>query len=273
MPFRLGTNRIGRLVVGASSSYDPDAQAFFTAVTGGGDTLTTTEENAVNQLVLDLKSANIWTSLQAIWPFVGGTASSQKWNLKDPRDLDAAYRMTFAGAGWTHSADGVQQSNNNSTYGNTNYSANTNDNTVGMSMGVYINGGTNASGYDLGARTEPNELQLIAGYGNNTYYTGWGAVYGTYGGATMPNGFFSTTGDGTNGNKGYRNGVEVISVAGSRNLAVTATVYLGNRNGGLAEPTDRRYAFCFMGESLGSTEQSDLYTAVQDFNTTLSRQV
>jgi len=62
MPFRLGTNRIGRLIVGGTG-FDPDAQAFFTAVTGGGDTLTTTEENAINQLVLDLKSANIWTSL------------------------------------------------------------------------------------------------------------------------------------------------------------------------------------------------------------------
>jgi hypothetical protein len=38
-------------------AYDPDAQAFFTAsgLTGA------TNLNAVNQLVLDLKAASIWT--------------------------------------------------------------------------------------------------------------------------------------------------------------------------------------------------------------------
>jgi hypothetical protein len=38
------------------SGYDPDAQAFFDRVTTAGGTLTTTEQNATNQLVLDMKS-------------------------------------------------------------------------------------------------------------------------------------------------------------------------------------------------------------------------
>ena len=62
--------------------YDTDAQAFFTAVAGGGDTLTTTEKDATNQFVLDLKSAGIWTAMDLIYPFVGGTSTSTKWNLK-----------------------------------------------------------------------------------------------------------------------------------------------------------------------------------------------
>jgi hypothetical protein len=33
----------------------------------------------------------------AIYPLVGGTQSTTKWNLKDPRDLDAAYRLSFYG--------------------------------------------------------------------------------------------------------------------------------------------------------------------------------
>jgi len=274
MAIRVGNNPILKFYAGPVPYVDPDAQAFFNAVTSDGGTLTSTEESAVNTLVISLKADSLWTPLQAIYPLVGGTSGSMKWNLKDPQDTNAAYRMTWAGTGWTFDANGVKQSDSGTTYGNTNYSASTNDNTVGMSMGVYINGGTNAAGYDLGARTEPNELQLIAGFGNNTYYTGWGAVYGTYSGATMPNGFFSTTGDGTNGNKGYRNGVEVISVAGSRNLSVTATLYLGNRNGGIGDSaTDRRYAFCFIGEKLTGTQHADLYTIVQTFETTLGRQV
>lgn len=40
---------------------------------------------------------------------VGGTASTHKYNLKDPRDLDAAFRLVFAGT-WTHSATGAKPS-------------------------------------------------------------------------------------------------------------------------------------------------------------------
>jgi len=83
-------------------AYDPDAQAFFTAsgLTGA------TNLNAVNQLVLDLKAASIWTKMKAIYCFVGGTAALHKWNLKDPQDLDTAYRLTFIG-GWTHNSTGA----------------------------------------------------------------------------------------------------------------------------------------------------------------------
>jgi len=94
-------------------AYDPDAQAFFTAsgLTGA------TNLNAVNQLVLDLKAASIWTKMKAIYPFVGGTAALHKWNLKDPRDLDAAYRLVFNG-GWTHSSTGALPNGTNA-YANT----------------------------------------------------------------------------------------------------------------------------------------------------------
>ena len=44
--------------------------------------------------------------LDAVYPFLGGTSSSCKWNLKDPRNLDAAFRLTFSG-GWTFSSTGA----------------------------------------------------------------------------------------------------------------------------------------------------------------------
>jgi hypothetical protein len=101
------------------AAYDPDAQAFFTAsgLTGA------TNLNAVNQLVLDLKAASIWTKMKAIYPMVGGTAALHKWNLKDPQDLDAAYRLVFNG-GWTHSSTGALPNGTNG-YANTFLNANT----------------------------------------------------------------------------------------------------------------------------------------------------
>jgi hypothetical protein len=100
-------------------AYDPDAQAFFTAsgLTGA------TNLNAINQLVLDLKAASIWTKMKAIYPMVGGTAALHKWNLKDPQDLDAAYRLVFNG-GWTHSSTGALPNGTNG-YANTFLNANT----------------------------------------------------------------------------------------------------------------------------------------------------
>lgn len=84
------------------SSIDPDAAAFITAA-GITDP---TQQSAINTLVVDLKNASLWTKLKALYPNIGGTSSSHKFNLKDPRDLDAAFRVSFVG-GWTHSSSGA----------------------------------------------------------------------------------------------------------------------------------------------------------------------
>ena len=84
-----------------ASAIDSDAQAFITAAA----ITDSIQQTAINTLVTDLKTYNIWTKMKAIYPFVGGTASTHKWNLKDPRDLDAAFRLTFSGGG-THDSNG-----------------------------------------------------------------------------------------------------------------------------------------------------------------------
>ena len=76
------------------------------------------QQRAVVQLVRDLKKAQLWTKMKAIYPFVGGTATTHKWNLKDPQDTDAAFRLTFSG-GWTHSANGADP-NGTTGYANSN---------------------------------------------------------------------------------------------------------------------------------------------------------
>jgi len=82
---------------------DPDAEAFLLAAGITDATIT----SAIDNLVLSLKADNIWANMKAIYPVVGGTASTHKFNLKDPRDLDAAFRLTFVGSP-THSSNGVQ---------------------------------------------------------------------------------------------------------------------------------------------------------------------
>lgn len=62
---------------------------------------------AVNTLVVNAKINEWWGLIVASYPFIGGTSSTHKWNLKDPRDLDAAHRLTFSGT-FTHSGTGCK---------------------------------------------------------------------------------------------------------------------------------------------------------------------
>jgi hypothetical protein len=124
---------------------DTDAQAFLTASGITNSTIT----SAINTLVSDLKTNHIWNKMQAIYPFVGGTASTHKWNLKDPRDLDVAFRLTMFG-GLVHDSNGVKGNAVNA-YMNT--FLNPREVLVGarMSMGSYIRqaptgGGTQSDG-------------------------------------------------------------------------------------------------------------------------------
>jgi hypothetical protein len=105
----LGTKEIVKAYLGNNVVYnsapalDPDAEAFLLAAGITDATIT----SAINNLVLSLKADSIWAKMTALYPFVGGTASTHKFNLKDPRDLDAAFRLTFVGSP-THSSNGVQ---------------------------------------------------------------------------------------------------------------------------------------------------------------------
>src|SRR5215510_612652 len=46
----------------------------------------------LDSLITNARNHNWWSLCKAIYPFVGGTSESCKFNLKDPRDDDAAYR-------------------------------------------------------------------------------------------------------------------------------------------------------------------------------------
>jgi hypothetical protein len=92
---------LGQAVASAGGGFDADAQAFFDRVTTAGGTLTTTEQNATNQLVLDMKADGTWTPMLAIYPMVGASAAACAQNLKS-----ASFTGTFT-SGWTFASTGV----------------------------------------------------------------------------------------------------------------------------------------------------------------------
>ena len=73
---------------------DVDATNFITAAQLTDDV----QKKAIQSLVKDLKDSSLWAKFMAIYPFIGGTEASTKLNLKDPRDVDDAFRITYHGA-------------------------------------------------------------------------------------------------------------------------------------------------------------------------------
>jgi len=122
---------------------DSDAQAFLTA-TGITDA---TIESAINQLVLDLKAGGVWTKLDLCYPFVGGTATTHKYNLIDPQDTNGAFRLTFFNSP-THNSDGVEFNGSNQ-YATTYFRPSTDFSTGGLNSNhVFVSYFFAASGDD-----------------------------------------------------------------------------------------------------------------------------
>lgn len=93
---------------------DPDAARFLTA-TG---TTNLTEKSAINQLVISLKANNVWTNIfDFIYPFIGSTSNSTKWNL-----CSTNYTIIWNGApaAFTFNSFGVA-GNGSTSYGDTGF--------------------------------------------------------------------------------------------------------------------------------------------------------
>jgi hypothetical protein len=261
------------MMAGGSIPLDPDAQAFLTAA----NITTPSIIFAVNTLVLDLKGFGLWTKLKAIYPFVGGTASTHKFNLKNPVDSNAAFRLSFAG-GWTHSANGALPNGTNA-YADTFYVPNTECNSANNSVSFYSRTNSNAgqpydisSSADLLANTNP--YSLICRYtGNNAYFAN-----GSYNLIVNNNdgqGFFLGFIDATN-QRLYRNGSQIGVASIPVATLPSFSLFIGANDGGGSASlfSNKQCAFASLGGSkLTTTEAANFYTAVQAFQTTLGRQV
>ena len=81
----------GMRISGNANLFDSNAYAFLEAA----QITDTATRTGINNFVKNLKSYSLWNKISGLYPLVGGTMYSQKFNLKDPRDADAAYRLNF----------------------------------------------------------------------------------------------------------------------------------------------------------------------------------
>ena len=257
------------------AGYDDDAQAFFDAVEGGGDTLTDTEKTAVNDLVVDLKAYNIWENFVAFYPYVGGTSTSTKWNLKDPRDLDAAGRINWYGT--ITFTNGVQGNGGSTSYGWTNLNPSTHGGSnQNYNFGGYTLSISTANGSMMGVES-PGTNWAFYDYFNGTYMLNLTNSYKTA--AVINSSGLYVAGAFSNTHKMYRNGSNLIinDATAPNSFPNQVWTVLGNNTNasegsGIADCSSRSYSFHFLYDGSMSTGEIDnFYTAATSFNSTLSR--
>jgi hypothetical protein len=259
------------LIASSISGVDADWLAYYNRVISAGGSLTTTEQNATKQLVADLKANSLWTPMKAIYPMVGASAAACAQNLKS-----SSFTGTFT-SGWTFASTGVTP-NGTSAYMDTNLTPSTSLSQNSASIGFY--GGNNLGALldkrAMGAwSTSPNKIlgiePTLPGYG---LFGDVNDGSGTFTTNTNSSGFiFASRNSSTTKIHSIR-GVQTNKTENSTGLP-TVTVILGaiRKDTIIMNYSAFQHRLSFIGDGLDSTEASNFYTAVQTFQTTLSRNV
>lgn len=269
------------------NDFDSDASAFLARA---GISEASTEGQAVNTLVKDLKAASLWDAFEVIYPIVGGTQASHGPNLKG-----STYDMEFNGnsdeggaSPWvTHSSNGMQGDNSTQSSGNNLLVGDSLDSDTITSAGAYglccyitvAQATTGTRGYFGSNADSGASIALGRNNGGNNDWFGDGTA--SFGGisvaASADKGCFigirESSGAGTSRSKFFKDGVQIGSENTANTVANTPTrawYLLQNYN---AQPTtDAFVGFIAIGTGLNSYSQAPtLNTIVTNFQTTLGR--
>ena len=241
---------------------DPDAAAFFARVTAAGGTLSATEQTAVNTLVIQMKADGTWSPMKAIYPMVGASAAACAQNLKS-----SSFTGTYS-SGWTFANTGVT-GNGTSAYFDTALNWNTNTTLNDVSVGCYLRTVdllTNSGYYGV---VQGGAYTLIATRTSCDFYlneAGSGSL------ATLIPGLHSATRKNATQQSMYINGT--LNITGTRNSTSkpNANFWFGASNG-FINYNNEQIALGFISDGLDATQNTNFYTAVQAFQTTIGRQV
>ena len=256
-----------------------EAQVYLAAVLASGGTFGasgSTISAATITLFTSLVSNNLWDSLNAIYPYLGGTSGGCAINGKTP----GTYNITWNG-GMTFDSNGPKGNGTNG-YGNTNL----NDNTVlsldSTHLSIYSNTNSQDNGADFGVLNSGN-TSSFQGYlrqpspDANIFAT---KIHdNTYSSVSVPNstGYFVFTRTAASARGYYRNGTSLsTNTTGTTSVSkVNADMFLFARNqygdGIAANFNSRQQTFATIGLGLTAAQVSTLSTIINTFQTSLSR--
>ena len=215
--------------------------------------------------------------MKAVYPFVGGNATSHKFNLKDPRDLDAAYRLVFNG-GWTHSSTGALPNGSNA-YADTKLTPSTSLLQNSTHVSYYSRTNNSLGGIDFGTQNVAFSKQLqaeIKGTDGTTFFR-INRSSGTSGSSiSIPtsNLFYMVNRVSSSQEILFRNTTKNTFNYNSTGLS-DYPLYLTalNNAGGPLYYGNKECAFASIGDGLTDAEATAFYNTIQQFQTDLGRQV
>jgi hypothetical protein len=267
------------IIASQIASFDADAVAFFGRVTTAGGTLSATEKAAVNTLVVSMKAAGIWSGMKAIYPMVGASAAACAQNLKS-----SSFTGTFT-SGWTFASTGATP-NGTSAYMDSTLIPSTalsSINNVHLSFYSRTQNTTTGAwnmGVDAGAPLFGilNLAQYFTAVSQKIFNNGGYPTYATTSSATNTKGFAIGVAESSVLRKYHFNGSLLATTTTTTTTPLPAkSIYIGSgRNastGNAADFSPHECSLASIGDGLTDTQASNLYTAVQTFQTTLSRNV
>lgn len=260
LPTQLG------LIGSESFGVDTDAQAFFDRVTAAGGTLSATEKTAIDTLVRQMKTDGIWAKMKAIYPMVGASSAACSQNLKS-----SSFTGTFT-SGWTFASTGVKPTNG---YMNTNLSVSSNLLLNSSHLSYYSRTNSNATEVEIGSVAGSNgSLVEIRTSGTTYYRINSGGTYISHSDANSQ-GFYIGNRTASNVINGWKNGIKLGTGTTISTSLISQNIWIGalNENNLANYYTTKECSFSSIGDGLTDTEASNFYTAVQAFQTTLSRNV
>jgi hypothetical protein len=261
---------------------DPDAEAFLTAASITDATI----KSAINNLVKGLKTNNnLWERIYAIYPFVGGTSTTHKFNLKDPRDLNESYRLSFAG-GVTHDSNGVTGNGTNgfadTFLPHSNALFNVDGLFVSMHLSVYIRTNTTGGRQEIGLNEttsgSTSESGIIPRFSDNRFYSIIGLNFPSVA-SSDSRGFWIANRPANNKTEGWKDRTRIID--NTNTLSATQAIndnfsILCRRNrvqNNRDRFSNRNVSLISIGKSLSQSQSESLSDLVLDFQTTLGRNV
>lgn len=228
---------------------------------------------ALNTFDLGLISNSLDSKIKALYPYVGGTASTHKFNFLDARDLDVSYRLTFNG-GFVHNSNGVT-SNGVNTFADPHFAPSNFTDYFKAGLGQYSR--TNETGLFVDGLVYNTNFNLYwkANTYGFTFEPGTSFVNYTVADSLglMVGSMISSTSKSV-----YKNGIKLATdTTLISNNTVTASMYLFanrlNLSGTAGYFGTKTICLHFISEGFTDTDQTNFYNLVQNLQTSLGRQV
>ena len=280
-----GSNQTFRIYANGGSPFSPNLTATstwqqvtltFTAIAGTNSFGITRDSSTNNFDILaygiQMELGSTATTYQQIATTQQAYIASQfKYNLKDPRDLDAAFRLVFNG-GWTHSSNGATPNGTNG-YADTKL----------LPSSVLSQNSTHLSFYSrtLNTTNQIDMASIPSSFAFNLLLMATDGTAPLFGvNSTLVNGsgnsqaYFIANRNSSTIQSIFRNSTKTDFTAVSINVPTFALpIGAANIGGTVQRFSNRQTAFTTIGDGLTDLDATNLYTRVQAFQTALSRNV